>query len=364
MNRNHGRAFVVIVALLALGTLGVWLLWPRDDTPQRADGAGDDRTSDNRGPDGGGDDGGTNVARGGGDNGGDENIDSTNDDGTGGGETHHNPRTEVSAAEAGRAYRRGLELLNAGDLLAARSELSKAILSGGLSGRDERDAIDKAVSLAERTLLSREVFPDDPYVSYYTVQSGETLADQRTRKGIVNKLDLRVPSEAVLRVNRMRDARELRAGQDLKVVKGPFHAIVTKSRFACDVYLHREGLEPAFVKRLRVGLGQNGSTPAGLWQVSSKLPYATWYPPPNAPHSGPIRPGEPDYPLGDKGFWIGIEGLEENTQGRFGYGIHGTDDPSSIGREESLGCIRLADEDIALLFSLLREGHSTVEVRP
>ncbi|MGC9453595.1 MAG: L,D-transpeptidase family protein [Phycisphaerae bacterium] len=362
MNRNHGRAFVVIVALLAVATLAVWLFWPRNGESSDTGDGGDESTvvSRNNGRDAG--DGNTPVDNGGGTD--DEGPDDGNGSDGNGGDDQQPVRPAVSQAEARQAYQRGLELLEAGDVLAARAELSKAILSGGLEGPDERDAIEKATDLARRTILSREVFPEDPYVSYYTVQSGDTLADQRNRPGIINKLDLRVPSEAILRVNGMQDARSLRAGQDLKVVSGPFHAIVTKHNFTCDVYLHRSGLDPVFVARLRVGLGKNGSTPSGLWQVSSKLPFATWYPPPNAPDRGPIGPGDPNYPLGEKGLWIGIEGLDENTQGRFGYGIHGTDDPGSIGREESLGCIRLADDDIELLFALLREGHSTVEVRP
>jgi lipoprotein-anchoring transpeptidase ErfK/SrfK len=42
------------------------------------------------------------------------------------------------------------------------------------------------------------------------------------------------------------------------------------------------------------------------------------------------------------------------------YGIHSTNDPASIGKEGSLGCIRLNDVDIELVFSLLYEKWSTV----
>ncbi|MFP3938182.1 MAG: L,D-transpeptidase family protein [Phycisphaerae bacterium] len=367
MNRNQGRAFVVILALLAVATLAVWLFWPRNgeasDTGDRGGEVAVDRRDGGSREDGGETDVSHSDGEGDHDNGGEPDGQQDDNDNANG-DDERASRPAVSEAEARRAYRRGRELLDDDELLPARAELSKAVLSGGLKGSEERDAVKRAGELAERTILSREVLPDDPYVSYYTVQSGDTLADRRNREGIVNKLDLWVPSEAILRVNKMRDARSLRAGQDLKVVSGPFHAIITKSGFTCDVYLRRRGRDPVFIKRLRVGLGKNGSTPSGLWQVGSKLPFATWYPPPNAPDRGPIRPGDPDYPLGEKGLWIGIEGLDENTEGRFGYGIHGTDEPESIGREESLGCIRLADDDIEFLFDLLREGHSTVEVRP
>ena len=374
MSRNQGRTFAIIIALLAAATLAVYVVL-RWQSPQEADGADGrgDRTLVDRSerqtvtergdhgevarPDRGSEDTGAQDDRE------TEQLDVRPP------ETVESERQRAalpsgSDADARAAYRRGLELLSGGDMLAARAALSRAILSGGLSAADETDAIARAASLAERTLLSSEIFPGDGYASYYTVQSGDTLADQPRRKGVISKLDLRIPPEAVLRINGVRDARNIRAGQDLKVVKGPFHAIVTKHRFTCDLYLHREGLEPVFVRRTRVGLGKNGSTPCGLWRVSTKQPYATWYPPPNAPHRRPIRPGEPDYPFGEKGLWIGLDGVDQNTEGRFGYGLHGTNDPSTIGQEASLGCIRLADEDIELAFDLLREGHSTVEVRP
>jgi lipoprotein-anchoring transpeptidase ErfK/SrfK len=62
--------------------------------------------------------------------------------------------------------------------------------------------------------------------------------------------------------------------------------------------------------------------------------------------------------------WIALQGTDKRTEMLSGFGIHGTDDPDSIGRDASLGCIRLADEDIAELFALLCDGKSKVLVRP
>jgi lipoprotein-anchoring transpeptidase ErfK/SrfK len=39
-----------------------------------------------------------------------------------------------------------------------------------------------------------------------------------------------------------------------------------------------------------------------------------------------------------------------------GYGIHGTDTPSSIGRSASHGCVRLRNEDIETLYRMVPVG--------
>ena len=47
--------------------------------------------------------------------------------------------------------------------------------------------------------------------------------------------------------------------------------------------------------------------------------------------------------------WLGFADTEEFT----GFGIHGTTDPSSVGRASSAGCVRLRQEDIELLFDFV-----------
>lgn len=245
--------------------------------------------------------------------------------------------------------------------LAARTDLSEALLSGKLVGEDQIDARRRATELAEYTILSRRIIDGDPYTLRYTVQAGDKLQNVERRK-----LKLHVPWQILLKINGLRDARLIRAGQTMKMLRGPCHAVITKSTFTLDLYLQRESLPRVFIKRLRVGLGRNGTTPVGAWRVAlgKKMERAPWNPPPNSPHKRKILWDEPGYPLGTKGYWISLEGTDEKTRLEEGYGIHGTNDPSSIGRAESLGCIRLAEADIELVYSLLYEKWSTVQVRP
>jgi lipoprotein-anchoring transpeptidase ErfK/SrfK len=62
-------------------------------------------------------------------------------------------------------------------------------------------------------------------------------------------------------------------------------------------------------------------------------------------------------------FWIGLAGTDGQAIGQTSYGIHGTIDPDSIGKMASMGCIRLRNEDIALVYEMLVEGKSTVIVK-
>ena len=58
-----------------------------------------------------------------------------------------------------------------------------------------------------------------------------------------------------------------------------------------------------------------------------------------------------------------MTGTDGNAIGKQSYGIHGTIDPDSIGKQASMGCIRMKNEDISQVFELLIEGKSTVLVK-
>lgn len=81
-------------------------------------------------------------------------------------------------------------------------------------------------------------------------------------------------------------------------------------------------------------------TPTGNLHIINKLVRPTWY------HRGRvIRPGR-NNPLGPR--WIGLS--------RHGYGIHGTNEPNSIGKAASHGCIRMRSAEAEELFKLVHVG--------
>ena len=77
-----------------------------------------------------------------------------------------------------------------------------------------------------------------------------------------------------------------------------------------------------------------------------------------------IRWGQPGYPFGKKGYWIALTGKEEKIRHIRGIGIHGTNDPTSVGKAQSIGCIRMRDADIEWVFAMLHETVSTVQIAP
>lgn len=186
---------------------------------------------------------------------------------------------------------------------------------------------------------------DDSRVIRHKVAAGETLARIAAR--------YRVTEDFIARLSGLGNKQRIFAGQTLRVVNGPFRVVVDKAAFRLDVYL-----QGTFVRSFNVGLGTNGSTPTGTWRVTGKLANPSW----NDPRTGRrYAADDPDNPIGER--WIGLEGLTGNAVGKIGFGIHGTVDPSSIGRNASLGCVRMLSEDVELLYDWVVEGHTMVEVK-
>ena len=87
-------------------------------------------------------------------------------------------------------------------------------------------------------------------------------------------------------------------------------------------------------------------SPSGEFTIVNRVANPTYY----HPHKV-IGPG-PANPLGSR--WIGLSQPH--------YGIHGTNEPRSIGKAASHGCIRMAKRDLEELFTLVQVG-DTVEIR-
>jgi lipoprotein-anchoring transpeptidase ErfK/SrfK len=91
---------------------------------------------------------------------------------------------------------------------------------------------------------------------------------------------------------------------------------------------------------------QQTPSPSGSFHIANRVSNPTYY------HQGKkVEPG-PQNPVGTR--WIGLN--------EKGYGIHGTNAPSSIGKSASHGCIRMARKDLEEFFEMVRPGDA-VEIR-
>jgi LysM repeat protein len=262
------------------------------------------------------------------------------------------PMPPVSAAPA-TLIADATAKVSAGDLLGARTLLNSALLSGSLNATDTQ-AVKKQMAEINQTLVfSPKQFPRDPLGGVYTVKSGDRMAAIGASHNI--------PYELLLPLNRMTDARKLRYGQVLKVINGPFHAVISKSKFTLDIYLGSPaGPDSTYITTFNVGLGTDNSTPTGTWKIKDKVTHPAYFPP--AEHPGPtLLPDDPKNPLGP--YWMGLEGTDGQAVGQRSYGIHGTIDPTSIGKQSSMGCIRLKNEDVEVVYKLLVQDKSIVIVK-
>jgi lipoprotein-anchoring transpeptidase ErfK/SrfK len=240
-----------------------------------------------------------------------------------------------------------------GDNVAARDMLNASLLSGTLSEQQADSVRHQMAAINQALVFSNERSATDPWSASYTVQSGERLSSIANRNNVTWQL--------LSRINHV-DPRRLRAGATIKTLKGPFYAVVTKSRFRMDIYLGAPGGPGSmYVTSFMVGLGKDDSTPTGTWQVQSgnKILHPRYYSPRG---EAPIDADDPKNPLG--GYWIGLEGIDGAAVDKHSYGVHGTIEPDSIGKQASLGCIRLGHDDISLTFDMMVEGKSKIVVNP
>ena len=89
----------------------------------------------------------------------------------------------------------------------------------------------------------------------------------------------------------------------------------------------------------KISTGINNTlTPNGVFKIITKVE-EPWYLPKNIPG------GDSRNPLGTRWLGLNIPGT-----GGYKYGIHGTNNPSSIGQHISQGCIRMYNWDAEWLF--------------
>lgn len=106
--------------------------------------------------------------------------------------------------------------------------------------------------------------------------------------------------------------------------------------------------------RYGIGVGRRGFTWSGVKSIIRKTEWPDWYPPADMIKRQPYLPrmvaGGPGNPLGARALYI------SGTQ----YRIHGTNNPMSIGKFVSSGCIRLTNDNIVDLYNRVKLGAKVI----
>ena len=119
--------------------------------------------------------------------------------------------------------------------------------------------------------------------------------------------------------------------------------------------------------RYGVGVGAEGFGWSGVAIVHNKQEWPDWYPTDEMLarkpeirkamvqlQSGLGMPGGPENPLGARALYL-WQGNKDTL-----YRIHGTNEPGTIGRNVSSGCIRLTNDDITDLYDRTPAGTKVV----
>ncbi|MBA2124258.1 hypothetical protein B9J78_04910 [bacterium Unc6] len=239
---------------------------------------------------------------------------------------------EDSSLRSEALYHSGRISQKLGLLQDAQKYLKQAVLTGtGLAHM--RDAQNLLWEVNTRLLFSNIETPDSQFI---TVKRGDTL--------------YRIANSHYTTVEYLKIANGLSSnviypGMKIKVPKHKFSVVVNLS---FNTLTLKSGNDVIKVYRVATG-APDTPTPEGNFTVKEKLVNPVWYKP-----GGPVIPfGSPENILGTR--WMGFC-LK-------GYGIHGTTDPSSIGKHITRGCIRMTNKDVEQLYALLVPGCEVIVTR-
>lgn len=193
-----------------------------------------------------------------------------------------------------------------------------------LSPEESLQLTDLLDQIAGTAIYSRRPILDEAY----TVQPGDNL--QRIAESY------NVSWQLLAKINGIRDPQNLRPGQPLKVVRGPFQAVISLDSRKLTLLVG-----DFYAGHFPIGVGTDNPRLEGSYKVKDKTINPEYY----APDGTRIPAGDYRNPLGKR--WINLGD---------GVGIHGTNDPRNIGNNQAPGSICLSDRDIDDVYDILSVG--------
>ena len=245
-------------------------------------------------------------------------------------------RAILEATSIEQAARAGLFLAPAvTDLTERRVYLASALEAGVVRGAEYEQVGAQLRELNGDPSVSLHALLE---LESYSVDSGDSLwklcnRTFKDRFGVTPEVGL------VRLVNGLtRDT--LSVGQKLVVPRKPLTIVVDADEHGLVAWIGNVA-----IAAYRVGLGRDERTPRRSFTVEVKQENPAWF------YGGRTIPfGDPENILGSR--WMGFDNQPEAS----GFGIHGTSLPESIGRNESMGCVRMRNAEVEQLFELVSRG--------
>lgn len=167
----------------------------------------------------------------------------------------------------------------------------------------------------------------------YEIKPGDTLTKIAR--------EFKTTPDLIKKSNNLKDDR-INPGRKIKVWTGSFSILVDKSQ---NILILKSDEE--IIKTYVVSTGKNNCSPVGTFKITSKLVNPTWF------KAGAVVPANsPDNILGTR--WMGID--------KPSYGIHGTTEPQSLGKQVTQGCVRMSNPEVEELYTIVPIGAEVVIV--
>lgn len=232
--------------------------------------------------------------------------------------------------------------LDEGKFAEAHLALSTLYGNADLPADQAKQITELLDQLAGTVIYSRKHYLEPPYMT----QPGDTF-DKIAQK-------YSIPWLLLARINGMAPAggsnvdnpakdQPLPVGTELKVVRGPFEAVVRLDRHELTLMLQNR-----YAGRFPIGVGRDQPKLDGSYTVCDKTLNPTYY----GPDGININPNDPRNPLGSA--WIGLTDR---------IGIHGTGDPQGVGRDDNRGTLCVGDRDLQDLYGILSVGSRVTVMR-
>ncbi len=241
--------------------------------------------------------------------------------------TKQEERQDPSLVEAQRLYDQAERLRDDQKFVEARKIYQKIFTEYPDFPKIEK--VQREVEDLNMRLIFSDIPTEDTVI--HEVVRGDTLGKLAKKYGTT--IDL-------IKISNHLQSDVIRVGQKLRIWKAKFNIYVDKSQ---NILILKKGNE--VLKVYDISTGKNNSTPTGTFKITSKLVDPVWF------NRGVVVPPEsPDNALGSR--WLGFDIP--------GYGIHGTVEPDRIGEQVTAGCVRMRNEDVEELYSLIPLGTKVV----